>query len=89
MALRRQIINLVRLDLADNANQAGGVGQVTVMQGNLVHDMVNTGGVGDGSAADNAVNLVALLQQKLRQVGTVLAGDTGNKCFFHMIEPHF
>ena len=46
--------------------------------------MVDTSGVGDGSAADNAVDFIALLQQKLCQIGTVLTSDTSNQCFFHV-----
>jgi hypothetical protein len=29
------------------------------------------------------MHLVALGEQQLRQVGTVLAGDAGDECFFH------
>ena len=32
MALRREVVDLVRLHLLDDADQVGGVGQVTVVQ---------------------------------------------------------
>jgi hypothetical protein len=32
MALRRQIVDLVRLHLLDDANQIGGVGQIPIVQ---------------------------------------------------------
>ena len=34
-------------------------------------------------APDEAVHLVALLEQELSQVGAVLARYTGDECFFH------
>ena len=90
MALCSQIVDLIGLDLAHQTDQAGGIGQVAVVQGDsvLLDQVVDTGGVGDGSAADDAVDLVALLQQKLCQVGTILTSDTGNQCFFHNFDPH-
>ena len=90
MALCSQIVDLIGLDLAHQTDQAGGIGQVAVVQGDsvLLDQVVDTSGVGDGSAADNAVNLVALLQKKLCQIGTILTSDTGNQCFFHNFDPH-
>jgi hypothetical protein len=35
-------------------------------------------------AADHAVDLVALVQQQLRQVRTVLAGDSRDQCSLHV-----
>ena len=86
MALCGQIVDLIGLDLAHQTNQAGGIGQVAVVQGDrvLLDQVVDTSGVGDGSTADNAVDLIALLQQKLCQIGTVLTGDASNQCFFHV-----
>ena len=90
VALCGQIVDLIGLDLAYQTDQAGGIGQVTVMQGDrvLLDQVVDTSGVGDRSAADDAVDFVALLQQKLCQVGTILTSDTGNQCFFHNFDPH-
>ena len=86
MALCSQIVDLVGLDLVHQTDQAGGIGQVAVVQGDrvLLDQVVDTSGVGDGSTADNAVDLIALLQQKLCQIGTVLTGDTSDECFFHV-----
>ena len=53
--------------------------------GVLLDQMVDTGGVGDGCPADDAVDLVALLQKELCQIGTILTGDTGNQCNFRHI----
>jgi hypothetical protein len=81
MALCSQIVDLIGLDLAHQTDQTGGIGQVAVMQGDsvLLDQVVDTSGVGDGSAADDAVNLVALLQKELCQIGTILTGNTGDQ----------
>ena len=86
MALCSQVVDLVGLDLAHQTDQTGGIGQIAIVQGNriLLDQVVDTSGVGDRSTADNAVDLVALLQQKLCQIGTVLTSDTSNQCFFHV-----
>ena len=64
MALCSQIVDLIGLDLAHQTDQTGGIGQVAIVQGDsvLLDQVVDTSGVGNGSAADDAVNLVALLQ---------------------------
>ena len=87
MALCSQIVDLIGLDLAHQTDQAGGIGQVAVVQGDcvLLDQVVDTSGVGDGSAADDAVDLVALLQKELCQVGTILTGNTGNQRNFRHI----
>ena len=56
------------------------------MQGDsvLLDQVVDTGGVGDGCAADNAMNLVALLQKELCQIGAILTGDTSDEFLFHV-----
>lgn len=46
-------------------------------------DMVNAVGVEQRASAFDAVYHVAFFQQKFRQVGTVLSGDSGNECSFH------
>ena len=89
MALCSQIVDLIGLDLAHQTDQAGGIGQVAVVQGDsvLLDQMVDTSSVGDGSPADDAVDFIAFLQQKLCQIGTVLTCDTSDKCFFHVFYP--
>ena len=84
MGLSCQIIDLIRLNNADDPDQAGRVGQIAVVELDLVLDMVDAGSIGNGCPAGNAVNFIALLQQKLCQIGTILTGNTGDKCFFHI-----
>ena len=83
-----QVVDLVRLHLLDDAHQAGGIGQVAVVERELaVVDMrilvqvVDAVGVEQAAAALDAVHLVAFLEQQLGQIGTILAchaRDQGN-----------
>ena len=86
MALRSQIVDFIGFDFAHQTDQTRRIGQVSVVQGNrvLLNQMVNTSRVGDGSTADDAVDFIALLQQKLCQIGTILPSDTRDKCLFHV-----
>ena len=87
MALCRQIVNFIRLNLTHQANQAGGIGQIAVMEpdGVFLNQVVDAGGVGNRSPSDNAVDLIALFQKELSEVAAVLAGDAGNQRFFHFL----
>ena len=62
MALCSQIVDLIGLDLAHQTDQAGGIGQVAVVQGDsvLLDQVIDTSGVGDGSTADNALAALVL-----------------------------
>jgi hypothetical protein len=44
--------------------------------------------VGLGRAAIGAVDRVTLAQQQFGEIGTVLAGDSGNNCNFHLFNSH-
>jgi len=85
VALRRQVVDLVRPHFLHHANQVGGIGQVAVVQdqapvlgmGVLV-EVIDAVGVEQRSAALDAVHLVALGQQQLGQVHAILAGDAGD-----------
>ncbi len=85
MRLRAEVVDLVRLDLADDAGQVGGVREIAVMEleAAVLHvgifvDVIDPLGVEEGGAAFNAVNFVAFLKEKFREVGAVLAGDAGD-----------
>ncbi len=87
--MRRQVVDLVRLHLLDDADQVGRVGQVAVMEDEIavLHvrilvEMVDAVGVEEGGAALDAVDDIALLQQELGQIGAVLAGNAGDECDF-------
>src|SRR3546814_6985740 len=86
MALRSKIIDLVRLCFLDQPDQVGRVSQIAVMQVEpcvtyvrVLVQMVDTLGVeGRGSTLD-AVNLIPLREQKLRQIGAILTGNAGDE----------
>ena len=66
--------------------EAGAVGEIAVVQEQprvrLVRvrvQVVDARGVEGAGAADDAVDFVAPVQEQLRKVGAVLAGDAGDK----------
>ena len=66
------------------------IGQVAVMQDEapvalvrILVEVVDAVGVEQRGAALDAVDLVALLEQELGEIGAILAGDAGNKSFLH------
>ena len=89
MRLRSQMIHLSGLDGADELDQARGVGHVPVVEVKrrvrraVCHrigvQMGYTGRVEGGGAPDHPVHLVAFGEEKLCQVGPVLARDTSNQ----------
>ena len=84
LLLGRQVVHIGRLDLADQPGQVAAIGQVAVVQVQVVHEAVRIGinpiqprRVERGGSADHTVHLVPLLEQQLRKVRTILAGDSG------------
>ena len=82
VGLCAQVVDLIGLDVLQQVGQRVSVGQVAVVQEHpglvqmrvqvQVVDALRTEGAG---ATDQPVDLIALVQQQLGQVGTVLAGD--------------
>src|SRR5690606_2818386 len=88
MRLGGQVVDLVGLHLLNNAHQTGGVGQVAVVQHKvavvdvrILVQVVDPVGVEQAAAALDAVYFVALLQQKLGQVRTILPGDASDQSY--------
>ncbi len=86
VALRREIVDFSRLHLLHDADEVGRVGHVAVVQEEphirlvrIVVQMIDAVGVERRRAALDAVDDVALLQQKFGQIGAVLAGHAGNQ----------
>ena len=85
MALGRQVVHLVGLNLADQPRQVAAIGQIAVVQVQVVLEAVRIGinplksrRVERGGPADDAVHFVPLLEQQLRKVRTVLTGNSGD-----------
>jgi len=90
VGLRPEVVDLVGLDLLENAPEARPVGQVAVVQeqprAGLVRvdvEVIDPVRVEGAGATDDAVDLVALLEQELREVRAVLASDAGDQCTTH------
>ena len=90
MGLRAEVVDLVRLDLAQQGDQPRAVGEVAVVQEEpgvrvvrVLVEVVDPAGVERRRPADQAVDLVALGEQQLGEVGAVLAGDAGDQCSAH------
>ena len=86
MALGTEVVDLIRLNLLDNPDQVGAVCEVAVVKDQsrvalvrILIKVVNPTGVEAARAPLYAMNLVALLQQQLRQVAAVLTGDAGDQ----------
>jgi hypothetical protein len=92
MALRRQVVDLVGLYLLDDANKAGAVGQITVVQ-EEVHvffvpvavEVVDAVSVEQAGAALDPVYFIAFVQQQLGQVSAILSGDAGDQSDFSCV----
>lgn len=86
MALCRKIIDLVRLHLLHDADQIGGVGEVTVMQNQLaiilvrvLIEMIDTLGVEERRPAFDTVHRIAFPDEEVGEVSTILAGNAGDE----------
>ena len=94
VALGGEVVNFIGADLADDREDAHRIAEVAVMQVEVgvAFQMGDALSVIDRRTADDAVDIVAFFQQELRQIAAVLAGDTGDECFFHnciSFLPHF
>ena len=80
VALSPEVVDLVGLSLLDNPNEVRGVAKVAVVQEKahirLVRvpvELVDARRVEGGRTAFQAVDDVALVEQELRQIGSILA----------------
>ena len=85
MALGCEVVDFVRLDLLDDANKVGGVREITVVQDEVTFSdvriliqVIDAIGIERRRAALDAVDDVALAEQKVCEIGPILTGDTGN-----------
>ena len=81
------VVNLIRKGYLNVEEQDGRVGQVSVMQDEvavinmrILIEVVDAARVEAGAAAFDSMNGVALLQQQLSKVGSILSGDAGDEC---------
>src|SRR6266480_6911380 len=91
VALRAQMIDLVRLQFVKKLHKIHRVAEVSVMQkqSHTVYvwisvKMINARGVKRAGAANNPVDFVALVKQQISQITSVLAGDAGDERHLHL-----
>ena len=85
VALRREVVDLIRSYFAyhlQDAHRVAEVGVVEVEAGTALK-VSDALAVVHRRAPDGAVDVVALLQEELRKVRAVLAGDAGDQCCSH------
>ena len=92
MALGTQVVDLIRLYLLNDPDQVCAVGEVAIVQHQarvalvrILVEVINAGGVEAAGPALDAMDGVALVQQQLRQIRAVLAGDAGDQCVLHHV----
>jgi hypothetical protein len=86
VGLGGEVVDLVGPDLAEQAGEARGVGEVAVVAekswpggvGFVAEVVDSLGGPGAG-AAEQSVHLVALGEEQFGEVGAVLAGESGDE----------
>ena len=96
MALGAEVIDLIGLNLLNDPLQVAGIAQVSVVQRQawiqfvwILIKVIDSGGVEAAGSALDAMHGVALLQQQLRKVAAVLAGNTSDQGVFAVAhEPH-
>ena len=89
VALRAEVVDLVRRGLLDQPVQVARIGQVAVVQEEafveqlaVVVEVIDAARVERAGAADDAVYVIAFFQQLLGQIRSVLPGDAGDKRHF-------
>ena len=87
-----EIVDLIRLNLGQDGGQRLGITEVTVVETQVavaeraLAEMVDAAPVEGRGPPHHPVDLIAFVEQKLREVGAVLAGDAGDQGFFHRAE---
>ena len=90
MALGGEVVDLRGAHVGDDADNGHGVAEVGVVKVEMgaALEVGDALAVIDGGAADDAVDVVAFVEEEFGEVGTVLAGhtrDEGNVLFAHKI----
>ena len=96
MGLSARVVNLVGLCFLHDANEVGGVTQITVVQlevgvvdMRVLIDVAHPLGVEAAGPALDALDDVALFQQKLCKIRAILASDIGNEGDFFICHGRF
>ena len=80
MRLRAEIVHLGRLHIRHDLHARGGVGQVAVVQQQVLRgEAVDTVRVEGRCAPHNSMDLVSLRKEQLRQVAAILSSDASDE----------
>ena len=83
-----EVVDLVRLDVVDDADQRELIEQVGGPERDAIEQMLDAPVVRGAEAAGDADHLVVVVEQQLRQVRPVLPRDPGDDCpLRHVWEP--
>jgi hypothetical protein len=89
VALRREVVDFGRLDLAEQPQKVRRIGHVAVVQEKpdtgvvaVAVEVVDALGVQQRRTALDTVHDVALRQQEIGEIGAVLPGDPGDERYF-------
>ena len=90
VALCPKVVDLVGRSLPDDLIERAGIFEIAVDQAKtivaavrILVDALKAIGVERAGPADHADDLVALLEEQLRQIRPVLASDASDQCTFH------
>ena len=93
--LRREIVDLVRLRLLDDANDVGRVGHIPVVQMErhaflvrIVNELVDAFRIERRRASFHAVDDISLGEKKLGKIGAVLPGYAGDQRYLARRSSH-
>ena len=86
MALRAEVVDLIRLHLLDDPDQVGAVSEVAIVEHQtrisfvrVLVEVIDPTGVEAARPPLDAMHLVALLKQQLREVTSVLPSDASDQ----------
>ena len=90
MRLGGEVIDLVRQDLLDDADEAGGIGKIPMVKDKfpfllmrILVEMIDAVCIEQRCTAFDAMDLIPFIKQKLSQIRPILTSYTGNQCFLH------
>ena len=94
VALRRQMVHLLRRQAVNQIQNPFGAGQITVMKEQLCSrvigiliNVIDARSIERAGAPDDPVDFIPFRKQKLRQVRAVLACDSRDERTFHALGP--
>jgi hypothetical protein len=79
---RRQVVQLVGPHVLNDAHQRLLIQQISRPQRNATEDVLDAPEVRRARSPHDTSDFVSLLEEQLREVRTILAGDAGNQCAF-------